>query len=141
MRLTFGILFEWSSLYVRVSREILMPTLHEVTTFGPFTTVLANTSLNMGRFKLRVEQYAQVIPPIPVPDVYQGAVPPRPPPKGLPSTAAEPDPTPSVMGSQKARNMAYLQKVAGFAELEATKLYSQVRLVLQWRTFLLKTRC
>jgi hypothetical protein len=102
-----------------------MPAFHEVYAFGPFTTLLANTTLNMGKFKLRVEQYTNVAPNFTNLD--------RPfrlhfnskPLKVLPSSPSNPVASPSNI-PHKSKGMAYLHQVGGFAELEVTKLYSQV---------------
>jgi hypothetical protein len=138
MRLTFSILTEWSSLHVRVSREIFLPALHEVCTFGSFATVLSNTNMNInaGRFKLQVQQHAQTVsqpqasyfdfsnitPPVtPQSKVRQGL-----PSVGGPTSSPTP---PSAAGKAlppRSERLGYLKQVGSFAEEKVNKMYNEV---------------
>ena len=156
MRLTFSILTEWSSLYVRVSREIFLPALHEVCSFGSFASVLSNTNLNInaGRFKLQVQQHAQTLPQ-PQSSYFDISTmtPPGMPPaaararnRGLPSVGG-PAPTntttptpPSSLGTAlppRGERLGYLKQVGSFAEEKVNKMYNEVRgrYLLQFTTF------
>jgi hypothetical protein len=144
MRLTFSILTEWSSLYVRVSREIFLPALHEVCAFGSFATVLSNTNLNInaGRFKLQVQQHARMQPqpqsshfdlstltPAPrLPATVRANN------RGLPSVGGPAPsttmPTPlSALGTAlppRSERLGYLKQVGSFAEEKVNKMYNEV---------------
>lgn len=130
LRLTFTILAEWSSLYVRLSREIFMPTLHEMCSFGHLTNVMTNTSLNMDRFRLRVQDHVQTTPAHSAPLSSQVRLIEAPPSlvmasSGSASTSTLVPPAASALSGERVQ---YLRKVRGFAEQEVNKLYSQVRM-------------
>ncbi|KAK3899700.1 hypothetical protein C8A05DRAFT_36676 [Staphylotrichum tortipilum] len=129
--------------HVRVSREIFLPALHEVCAFGSFATVLSNTNLNInaGRFKLQVQQHAQMLPQPQDShfDLSTITPPVRPPAtvrannRGLPSvggpapTTTTPTP-PSALGKAlppRSERLGYLNQVGSFAEEKVNKMYNE----------------
>ncbi|CVL06261.1 uncharacterized protein FMAN_03789 [Fusarium mangiferae] len=59
LRLTFYIIFEWSSLYTRISQDIFTAALREVQSFSSLATLIGGIDLSSDRFKLRPAQQGQ----------------------------------------------------------------------------------
>jgi hypothetical protein len=124
MRLTLNIIFEWSSLYVRVSREFLLPAFHEIYGGGSFDTMFLTLSASdMTRFRERVQKSAGILPSDgPAPAMGRAA-------RLKAIDCASPTGMDFFSGSLKSASsgLGYLKKISAFAELEVERLYNNVR--------------
>lgn len=124
LRLTFYIIFEWSSLYIRISQDIFTPALREVQSFSSFATLISVIDLSSDRFKLRPAQQGQWTPRQTAPLLTRSFMPLA----TIPSTySADSDIYFSESYAPTAKDTLTLNQVAGRAEIELNKLHHEAQ--------------
>ncbi|KAK2678871.1 hypothetical protein RAB80_004052 [Fusarium oxysporum f. sp. vasinfectum] len=120
LRLTFYIMFDWSSLYTRISQDIFTPALGEVQSFSSLSTLISSIDLSSDRLKLRPAQQGQPTPRQNASLFCRSSMPIT----TIPPAYSEGS---NISFSQSSVSMAKdkltLHKVAEFAEIELNKLY------------------
>lgn len=125
LRLTFYIIFEWSSLYTRISQDIFTPALREVQSFRSLATLVSSIDLSSDRYKLRPAQQGQWISGQTTPPLSRGFMPIATIP---PTYSADSDIYFSQSYAPTAKDTVTLNQVAGRAEMELNKLHREVTL-------------
>ncbi|WKT43636.1 hypothetical protein QSH57_008472 [Fusarium oxysporum f. sp. vasinfectum] len=120
LRLTFYIIFEWSSLYTRISQDIFTPALREVQSFSSLATLINGIDLSSDRLKLRPAQQGQSTPRQTASLFSRSSMPIATIP---PTYSADSDIYFSRSSASMAKDTMTLYKVAEFAEIELNKLY------------------
>ncbi|QGI61447.1 hypothetical protein CEK26_005414 [Fusarium fujikuroi] len=120
LRLTFYIIFEWSSLYTRISQDIFTPALREVQSFSSLAMLISGIDLSSDRFKLRPAQQGEWTPRQTAPPLTRSFMPLA----TIPSTySADSDIYCSQSYVPTAKDTLTLNQIAGRAEMELNKLH------------------
>ncbi|CVK99120.1 uncharacterized protein FPRN_03789 [Fusarium proliferatum] len=125
LRLTFYIIFEWSSLYTRISQDIFTPALREVQFSISLATLISGIDLSSDRFRLRPAQQGKWTPRQTAPPLTRSFMPLA----TITSTySADSDIYFSQTYAPTAKDTLTLNQVAGRAEMELNKLHREVNL-------------
>ena len=138
LRLSFSVMSEWASLYVRISREVFGYTLHCITGGGSMGMLVSNTTLNLEHLRLRLDQPA---PPNQLKMAFPGLgaaggghEAKRAQSRGLPSTSSAPSSSTAIDESmngapKKVRDLAELKILGEMAGRVLSEIFNQVRVV------------
>lgn len=125
LRLTFYIIFEWSSLYTRISQDIFTPALREVQFSLSLATLISGIDLSSDRFRLRPAQQGKWTPRQTALPLTRSFMPLA----TITSTySADSDIYFSQTYAPTAKDTLTLNQVAGRAEMELNKLHREVNL-------------
>ncbi|KAH7209969.1 hypothetical protein DER44DRAFT_745159 [Fusarium oxysporum] len=122
LHLTTYIMFEWSSLYTRISQDIFTPALCEVQSFNSLATLISSIDLSSDRLKLRPAQQGQSTPRQNAPLLSRSSMPIT---TICTTYSADSNSYFSQSSASMAKDTLTLHKVAEFAEIELNKFHSE----------------